>query len=189
MTLDALYSSLVITAEQQGHPPQWDLFSYGRSQMICGFNEVATRIHTNVPRSGTVGLPMNWEAWITRWRAATSLRYVDDPIMDWAAETYAELRYNDRVEASLPLAELLLSPQPVGEQHNVSMRRVDGAQQPIGRYLWIRENLGYEVRITPETRVAEQCFKRLQEYLIEKTQTHRLTLWIRLEGEVIRSDI
>jgi hypothetical protein len=183
MARDSLYSCFIIEAAESV-PPQWELFSYGRAQQITGSNKTASAAHTNVPRAGYTGLPMGWEARITRWRATTNM-ILSEPIMDWAAETDAGLWYGGELITRQPLLELLMAPQPLGEFFS-EMRTVNGAVAARGTYLWLRENLSYEVRVETQR---GGLIEDLQRFLITHTVHHRLICWVRLEGDIERAPL
>ncbi len=187
-TVDQLYSSLIVDAD--GYVmSNYTLFGYGQSQPVPGAKEtrLATKAFTNVPRPGDSGLPMGWEMYVCRWRATTNLR-IDEPIMDWAAESFVQLFYNGHPYSTLPLLDLLMAPQAF-------MVMEDSADEPnnllpgISRGvlpLWMRENITYEVRIqTPHETTGLST--KLLEYLLEHTRGHRMILWVYLEGVLRRN--
>lgn len=172
MAFDSLYSCMII--EPRCEQTQWRLFSYGRSQIVCGSTKPATPAHTNLTRPGDCGLPMAWSADIERWRASTNLR-LHEPLLDWAAETWATLRYNDRNVTHSPLLDILMAPQPLYSVED----------PPRGRPLplQLRENLCFEVAIeSPPT-----AMQPLLTWLVDATPSGRMWLWIWLEGVVRRS--
>lgn len=120
-----LRSALIVDPWTGGN--SWELFTYGRAQPVSGTGISATRVHTNVPRSGDSGLPRDWEMYVTGWRAQTNVR-LDQEVMDWAAETHVQFAYNQMQQGDTTLLDLLLHPQPM-------------------KLVWMRENMGYQVRV------------------------------------------
>src|SRR3954470_6956363 len=88
-----IYSSFVI--DPWGAGSQWNTFSYSRSQDLLGAppGVKAGRSHTNVPRSGDMGLPKDWEMAVESWHATLSVP-LDQVVLDWAAESFAQFEYN-----------------------------------------------------------------------------------------------
>lgn len=159
-------------------PPVWRLFSYGRVQPIDGTNIIATATHTNVPRAGHVGLPMNWDASIDRWRAVTSIRFAE-PVLEWASQTEAAFRFNDKLADRRPLIDLLFSSQSILEPDPNDAHYTRG--RPSSRQpLWMRENLSYEVEVISNP----GAVPKLQRWLVEHTQDYALITWIFLEGVI-----
>src|SRR5258706_2519705 len=85
------YSALIVDPRAIGE--RFRLFGYGRGQLVEGSRSMdgvhavaATLAYTNVPRSGSSGLPQEWEAYVTSWRAHTSAR-LDDDFLAWAEVT------------------------------------------------------------------------------------------------------
>lgn len=128
-----LRSALIVDPWAGGN--QWELFTYARAQSVSG--TAATRAHTNIPRSGDSGLPRDWEMYVTGWRAQTNVR-LDQEVMDWAAETFVQFSYNQTHQGDTTLLDLLLHPQPL-------------------KMVWMRENLGYQVRVESDP-VAAKTF-------------------------------
>lgn len=179
MTMSSLYSALVI--DPRWDPPlRWQLFDYGLSQCVDGTPTLATRVHTNVPRQGTSGLPMGWDAVIDHWRALASIRFAE-PVLEWAGACDATLSYDARVIDRRPLLDLLFGSQST---HGQTLGRALGAPLPTNRHerppLWIRENLSYGVRIE----CAPAATAKLQRWLVEHTQDYQLIVWVFLEGIV-----
>lgn len=86
---------------------RWRPFEYGIGQYVCGATQVASRLHTNVPRAGNVGLPQDWEMLVYGWRATASVP-LDQPVLDWANETTVGLYHNEKLRAERRLIDLLL---------------------------------------------------------------------------------
>ncbi len=194
--MDSLYSCMIIESDYA--LVDVELFSYGLSQGVPGGNCNATRAHTNVPRSGHVGLPMHWDMFVYRWRFQTNVR-LDEPVLDWAAETHATLVYHDKPESSLPVMALLMAPQdfsmpidllefatdmPGGpERSRPFTNRRDGGPGS-GAPLWLRENLSYSVRVQTHPKANQE----LQKYLVAHTNSGRMLLWCYFDG-LLRKDV
>jgi hypothetical protein len=117
-----------------GDEREWAPFSYGRNQDVPGAPEVkATPAHTNIVRSGEVGLPKDWEMLVCRWRATLNVP-LSEAVLAWAAETAVQFEYNSKLYGSATLADLLLSTQPMASPSN-------------DRPIHMRENLGYCARV------------------------------------------
>lgn len=58
---DKLYSTVQFNNGQNGPV---EAFSAGRSQQIPGGTRTSTRVDTNIPRSGSNGLPKDWEMYV-----------------------------------------------------------------------------------------------------------------------------
>lgn len=175
--MDSLYSALVIDADK-GTLGEYALFSYSQAQNVMGSDQVATASYTNVPRSGWNGLPQGWDFYVSRWRVQTNLR-IDEPLMDWAAESTARLIYNNRPITTRPVLDLLMAPHDFYvaadlDPDNELPASFRGGPMP----LWMREAIAYEVRI----QVNDRATQELQTYLMEHTRGHRLILWVYLDG-------
>jgi hypothetical protein len=128
---------------------EWELFSYGRSQDVAGAPGLkASRAHTNIPRSGDSGLPKAWEAAIFRWRASLNVP-LEQPVLDWAAETTVHFEYNDKSWGDEKLVDLLFGAQPLGGT---------GVELPVH----MRENTGYRVRVITDNK---QVLQSLRDWL------------------------
>jgi hypothetical protein len=123
----------------------WDLFTYARGTAIPGTDLVATRAHTNIPRSGDTGLPREWEMHVMQWRAATNMP-LEQPILDWAAETVVQFEYNSKISGNAPLIDLLLGTRTIGNP------------MPV----WMRENLSFQVVVKTEN---ERVVGQLRDWL------------------------
>lgn len=181
MAFDSLYSCLIIEAD--AGPSDWRLFEYGRSQPVAGSKQLATRAHTNLPRPADVGLPMGWAAQIVRWRASTSIR-LQDPLLDWAAETSAEFRFDDKTVASSPLLDILMAPQPIlGNGHRLgrSIGETILTGDPCDG-LNMREMIGFGVRVLAPPKDTDQ----LRAWLVSQHNAARMSLWIWLEGMIVQ---
>lgn len=173
--MDSLYSAMVIDADVE---PLLDvrLFDYGQSQNTPGSHQLATAAHTNIPRPGMSGLPTRWEFYISRWQAKTNLR-LDEPLMDWAAETSVRLYYNNRSYSTTPLLDLLMAPRAFYDLSSDDPANRNGQ-------IWMRESISYWVDIQMQPEATEH----LQEYLLQHTRGHRMILWIYLDG-ALRMDV
>ena len=123
---DSLRSSFVVHPRRDD--TMWEVFTQGPSSPVPGDPTImATRTHTNILRSGVLGLPCDWEMLVYSWRAGCA--DLSQPVLDWAAETNALLVYNYKQYNTAVLIDLLLD------------RRVTFTDDPIH----VRENLGYKV--------------------------------------------
>lgn len=111
LTYTSLRSAFII--QPWTDDARWNLFTYSRSQAIVGVDRVATRSHTNIPRTGESGLPRGWAALIYRWRANLNVP-LEQPVLDWANETSVTFEYNQKNYGSEVLADLLFGTQPLG---------------------------------------------------------------------------
>lgn len=229
--MDSLYSALVIDADQPGGTMPWRLFDYGIAQPITLHTRPAMRIHTNVPRTGGSGLPMNWSHRVSRWRATTTLRTNrtglerampdlvgarevirdtflegDDAtaiamireldgallepqvVLDWAATCSAAFWYNGRPVVTTTLLDLLHQPHAL----STSTRLVDRGNRmspasPVSTdpFVHILENMSFEVVIEPQGRGTE-AYDRLRTWLGANTASKSMTLWVWLEGNLVR---
>lgn len=175
--LNGLYSCLTISAATPLQT-QWTLFEATRGNPIAGDPTcVQTRAHTNIPRSGLVGLPMAWQAWINQWRATLNVRFSDGPILRWLEGTSALLRFNDKTYASGPLLDLVCAPQPVYLDKDTAEMNA----RPYGRDpMWLREHIAYYVAIES----SERDVKDVKDWLSHYTKDGRLLCWIHLDGPV-----
>lgn len=187
MATNSLYSSFSITATPSDQS-EWRLFASGVGRPIAGDPHLAqTRAHTNIPRDGDTGLPMGWEAFIRTWRASLNMRFVDGPILEWAALTSAELRFNDHTYATTRLLDLLAAPQAVFDdapsREFFNTRYGATGEHPAFRPMWIRENLPYGVSIVSPQRATDG----VRRWLDEHTTNGRLLCWVHLDGAVLAS--
>ncbi|KKM17114.1 hypothetical protein LCGC14_1678980 [marine sediment metagenome] len=109
------------------------LFGYRRGDYIPHWispNVIATRVHTNIPCRGSVGLPRDWEHLVVRMRARISL-----PMSLEVAEylgACAVLFVRDWKHVSkTTLLDLVHSPQPVGPVH--APRENEGQRRRLQR--------------------------------------------------------
>jgi len=123
----------------------WELFVYSRGVAIPGTDIVANRAHTNIPRSGDSGLPLDWAMYVLQWRAALNMT-LEQPVLDWAAETVVQFEYNGKYYGNTPLIDLLLGARPVGDPLPVHMR----------------ENLGFKVTVSTDN---ERAVAQLRDWL------------------------
>ena len=199
--MDSLYSAFVIEAGSQ-RPETWQLFDYGRSQNIPCTTIVATNAHTNMPRSGASGLPMNWIMQADRWRAGANLRFLTDDVLEWASETSCRLVYNGQSIAVTPLSDLLLAPHPLsnpsgyGNRSNQLAREIAAGHLSRPEPLVLRENISFWI----EMQCPQRAIDHLSTFLVEnslqltdkresvndKIRTPRLVGWIWLEGVLSR---
>ena len=202
-TWQSLRSAFVVSPWNDVH--DWPVFSYGPSQEVPGKKALtATRVHTNIHRSGLAGLPMDWEMLVYRWRATINA-VLEPTVLDWAAETAVNFWYNQKPYASATLADLLLS----GARTIAS----DTGDLPVH----MRNNLGFEVQVqTPNEKVLTKLRNWLRGNPSEAVQAalteldtiarmqggpvvaairhvqetlaagRDLTCWIHLDGPVIR---
>ncbi len=205
--MQSLYSAFILDA---GSPRSLaECFTYSRSQPIWGTDIIATGAHTNVPRHGDAGLPMGWAMDVSHWRVQTNLRFLTDPILEWASETTLTLLEGgafpiETIETS-PLVDLLLAPQPVldpRDDENRVRRLRNGQLVDLRQPYRLRENIGFrvEIKYAPEI-----LTKHLMNYLIEhaidlkhessdaligdKLRRPRLTCWVHLQGALVRGNI
>ncbi len=188
MPLNGIYSCFTITAAVPNQHT-WEVFASGRGHPVAGDPSLLSGLaYTNIPRSGEVGLPMGWEAWIRRWRATINVRLVDGALLAWATETIAQLRFNDRVYAQGNLLELLAAPQSVYDDNNSAaflQERYDEHPTDLPGYrpMWIRENLSYGISVeSPPARV-----EAVRRWLVDNAVEGRLLCWLHLDGVVMSS--
>lgn len=198
--MDSLYSAFIIEAGKQ-RPETWELFTYARSRLIPCTNITARDTHTNVPRGGDSGLPMNWFMQVDRWRAGTNLRFLTDDVLEWAAETSVQLQYNHQPIATTPFSDLLLSPHPLanpnGGRSQRMMREANEGMPQSPLPFVLRENINFRVQmVCPQSAIdqlsvflVENSMKLAEkrESLNEKMNAPRLIGWIWLEGALSRS--
>lgn len=171
--MDSLYSAFILEADG----PVFDeitLFEYGLAQPIANvLDKTATRVHTNIARAGYAGLPLGHEFYVSRWRAVTNLRR-EEPLLDWASESSAQLIYNNKTIMTTPLIDLLMAPQMM------IVESTDQAGQPTLHTvpLWMRENVTFSVLIQTSSRLLEQ----LQQHLLVNSVSRRMIFWIHLDG-------
>jgi hypothetical protein len=121
------------------------LFSYGRAMPIPNTSITATRVHTNVPRSGDNGLPRDWEMLVGKWRATVNVP-LDQPVMDWAASVNLAFHYNAKRFAETSLLDLLLDPESIGDPLPIHMHEslqygVDLEHTDRSTYTALRPNI------------------------------------------------
>jgi len=171
---DKLYSTVQFS---NGQTTPVEAFVSGRSQPIPGGTRAATRVDTNVPRSGDTGLPMSWEMYIygigvkmTRVMRANSGGSVvladgsgalSDPpqlktLFNVDRVTYLEFIYNDK-----RYTYGVMQDYPQGHGFNVFSTNAtfelaqNGIPSPRDRNalvlpIWLRENLAYKLSYSPE---------------------------------------
>lgn len=201
--MDSLYSAFVIDAElhRQGINTQFNLFEYSMGQVLVGHTMAARRIHTNMPRSGYNGLPTGWAMQVSRWRASVNMRYLVEPVLEWAADTHLRFYIQSRPIAYSPLADLLLAPQQISDaggsrsaqeiyQATARGERLDG------RPILLAENINFTVEVEFGTQAVQRM---LMNYLVERAVDlngnrddvsgelkPRLTCWVWLEGALAK---
>jgi hypothetical protein len=197
--MHSLYSAFVI--EVPSGNSTHSLFSYGQGQCVSSTNIIAKNYHTNVPRSSWNGLPMGWMMRVDRWRAGCNLRFLVDPVIEWAAEVVVRFTSAGRTMQLSPLADLLMSPRDVYAPDDNDFHSVRGARRgnlacerlslrPSSVIL--RENISYEVTVEDSS---EAAHRMLENYLVEraidlkgentiegKQRDPKLVCWIWLEG-------
>lgn len=183
---------------------RWELFTYTRETKIPGTNITATHAHTNVPRSGDSGLPMNWEMHVAGWRAQGDFR-LDQHVIRWAAETAVQFEYNAKFYGDTTLLDLLLHRQPLGRnQLPVHVRehlgyRVNVATPPAAMQTfreWLRSGdleasnvrdavleLDTIIRLRGESDPLTASLRHVQSRLVNG---RTITLWVHLEGPINR---
>lgn len=206
--VDTIWSSLrsALIVEPFSDVTDWGAFTYAHRQIVAGTKDViATTAHTNIPRDGHVGLPREWEMLVCRWRAAINMP-LDQPVLDWAAETAVDFIYNDKKCGSETLADLILSGATMASQ---------AGDQPVH----VRENLSYSVVVRTENeKVMDQLRRHLggdvtpnihdaitalgvlegmhrgssigeaiRDIQAQLTPGRNLTCWIHLEGPLVRT--
>ena len=171
---DKLYSTVQFT---NGQTTPVEAFVSGRSQPIPGGTRAATRVDTNVPRSGDTGLPMSWEMYIygigvkmvrvMRANSGGSVVLADGsgalsnpPTLTTLFQvdrvTYLEFIYNDK-----RYTYGVLQDYPQGHGFNVFSTNAtfelaqNGIPSPRDRNalvlpIWLRENLAYKLSFSPE---------------------------------------
>lgn len=172
---DKLYSTVQF---QNGQTSPVEAFVSGRSQPIPGGTRAATRVDTNVPRSGDTGLPMSWEMYVygigvmlTRvMRPATGATQpvladgsgaLSNPptlqtLFNIDRVTYLEFIYNDK-----KYTYGVIQDYPQGHGYSVFSTNSsfeiaqNGVTSPRDRNalvlpIWLRENLAYKLSFSPE---------------------------------------
>lgn len=173
---DKLYSTVQLT---NGQTTPVEAFVTGRSQPISGGTRSASRVDTNVPRSGDTGLPMSWEMYIygigiqmvrvmRAPTAASSAPTLADaggalsnpPTLNTLFQvdrvTYLEFVYNDK-----RYTYGVMQDYPAGHGYNVFSTNPtfelaqNGIPSPRDRNalvlpIWLRENLAYKLSFSPE---------------------------------------
>lgn len=148
ITWGNLRSAFIVTP--YGSESRWTPFSTCLSQPVSGSIETAaTRAHTNLWRSGDSGLPKDWEMLVHQWKARLNL-YLEESVLDWAAETSVDYFFNERRYASATLADLLLDSNSVAASNG-------------GLPVHMRELLTYRVEVeTQNEKALRQLRHRLQ---------------------------
>lgn len=104
------YSALVIETDSTKGSIEsdcrMDLFTYGCSQVITCSTRCATRLHTNIPRAGFLGLPQDYRGIVTGWFAEVDRE--DDDVLEWVNTIHAEFRYRGYSQWEAPLRSLLV---------------------------------------------------------------------------------
>lgn len=172
---DKLYSTIQFV---NGQTTPVEAFVSGRSQPVPGGQRAATRVDTNVPRSGDTGLPMSWEMYIYGIgikvvRVMRTPTGVTQPVLaDGAGAlsnpptlatmfaidrvTYLEFTYNDK-----RYTYGVMQDYPQGHGYNVFSTNSsfeiaqNGVPSPRDRNalvlpIWLRENLAYKLSFSPE---------------------------------------
>jgi len=173
---DKLYSTVQLTNAQT---TPVEAFVSGRSQPISGGTRSATRVDTNVPRSGDSGLPMSWEMYIygigikmTRVMRAPTASATAPTLADTGSAlsdpptlrtlfnvdrvTYLEFSYNDK-----KYTYGVLQDYPQGHGFQVFSTNANfeiaqnGITSPRDRNalvlpIWLRENLSFKLSFNPE---------------------------------------
>lgn len=171
---DKLYSTVQFS---NGQTTPVEAFVAGRSQPIPGGTRAATRVDTNVPRSGDTGLPMSWEMYIygigvkmvRAMRANSGGNVVlsdgsgalSDPpqlrtLFNCDRVIYLEFSYNDK-----RYTYGVMQDYPQGHGFNVFSTNAtfelaqNGIPSPRDRNalvlpIWLRENLAYKMSFSPE---------------------------------------
>ena len=162
-----------------GQTNQIIIYSNGRSQPIPGGARIQTRVDTNIPRSGEVGLPKDWEMLVYGWgfkftRAmrgptanttaptlADGAGALSDPVsqrtyFEVDRVTFFEYRYNDKMYTQGVIQDYpqgggmnLVTTNPAREQVT------NGIPSPRDRVALVlpvheRENLSFQGIVTPE---------------------------------------
>jgi hypothetical protein len=144
-------SSFIVDAQHTDSA--WDLFTYSRGQAVPGSVRPATRGHTNVPRSGDIGLPRDWEMLVYKWNALINAP-LEQPVLDWASETSVVFEYAYKQYASEVLVDLILDDAPIaGEAADPTKPAM-----PVN----MRENLNYQVSVRTES---ESAIRGLRDWL------------------------
>ena len=172
---DKLYSTVQFS---NGQTTPVEAFVSGRSQPIPGGTRAATRVDTNVPRSGDTGLPMSWEMYIygigikmvrvcrpqtnqAQPVLADGSGALSDPptlrtLFNVDRVTYLEFSYNDK-----KYTYGVMQDYPQGHGFNVFSTNAsfelaqNGVPSPRDRNalvlpIWLRENLAYKLSFSPE---------------------------------------
>jgi len=142
---DKLYGTIQLV---NGQTNQIIAFSNGRSQPIPGGTRIQTRVDTNIPRSGEVGLPKDWE----------------QLVYGWGIKLVRAMRANNAGAIVLPDGAGALS-DPVDQRTFFNLDRVttnatreqvtNGLPSPRDRVALVlpvheRENLSYQGVFSPE---------------------------------------
>jgi hypothetical protein len=181
---DSLRSAFRINSYDLPSRSEWEPFGYARVQPMED-GTIATKAHTNLSRSGPLGLPRDQEALLTKWRAQINVP-MSDEVVEWASTTSVEFWYNMKQYANSTLLDLILGPRDMGA-------------------VWVRGCLPFSVMVNGHN---ERALKAMRVYLEtlkpqKKTETHlqaimrhidamlhgdppsegrALTCWIVLEG-------
>lgn len=171
---DKLYASAQLV---NGQTTPVETYVSGISQPIPGGTRASSRVDTNVPRSGDVGLPQSWEMYIyglgvkvTRAMRANSSGAVtladasgslsNPPTLATLFQidrvTFLEFKYNEK-----SYTKGVMQDYPQGHGFNVFSTNANfelaqnGVPSPRDRNalvlpIWLRENLAYKMIFSPE---------------------------------------
>ncbi len=114
---------------------------------------------------------------VDSWRAQTSLRFLVDPVLEWASETVAELHYRARSIERISLVDLLLAAQPCSDSTDWEG---NFGGTPVAQPLVFRECVNYEVTVTSTT----NAMKNFRRWIVANVESARMTLWIHLQGPI-----
>jgi hypothetical protein len=185
---ESLRSAFVI--EPGRKEERFDLFTYARSQSPAALaGAYAMRAHTNLLRSGEVGLPKMHEMLVDSWRA-TAGTVLHQKVIDFASETTCIMHYNGKEYRQDTLIDLLLGSKRIADtrmisaheylkKYNKGMLTAENGDQPVPELLavHIRENLPFGVRVVCESSSALAAYRA---YLGKHDE--RATFWVHLEG-------
>lgn len=158
---------------ENGDNDMLEAFAGSRSQPIVGGTRPATQVDTNVPRNGSIGLPLSWEFMVYGWameiirvtrpdqgKTSPTLSSFSDPVslrtmFEIDRRLYCKYMYNDKM-----YTEGLFRDYPQG--HGISVFTTNtttelannGIPSPRDRVALVlpveeRENLGYAFQINP----------------------------------------
>jgi hypothetical protein len=177
----SLYSAAVVMPYGEGYDELCP-FASGRSQQLAGApaGEFATSSHSNIPRSGDNGLPNGWEMFVSGWRAQCSLP-LEQPVVDFASDCFAEFQYNGKMYGQGRLIDLLLGASALAGE--------GGAPNlPIH----MRPHLSYGVVLRPMKKAASDDFRaylRTRTPCADPTVIAELEQLARLAGGNVGSEI